>query len=90
VRRGADQNYNVMPLTHSDQRLRGTGVADMAYSLLRRKRRHRCSGELAHHVIEVMAAVEKSSVSGRHIRLASTVRRPALLPPQMPLNVLDE
>jgi hypothetical protein len=41
-------------------------------------------------VIEVMAAVEKSSRSGRHIRLASTVRPPALLPPQMPLNVLDE
>lgn len=90
VRRGADKNYETMPLTHSDQRLRGTGVADMAYSLLRRRRPHRCSGELAHHVIEVMAAVEKSSRSGRHIRLASTVHRPALLPPQMPLNVLDE
>ncbi|MCW5549046.1 MAG: Gfo/Idh/MocA family oxidoreductase [Opitutaceae bacterium] len=90
LRRGADQNYEAMPLTHSDQRLRGTGVADMAYSLLRRRRPHRCSGELAHHVIEVMAAVEKSSRRGRHIRLASTVRRPALLPPQIPLNVLDE
>jgi predicted dehydrogenase len=90
VRRGADNTFNAMPLTHSDRRLRGTGVADLAYSILRRKRRHRCSGELAHHVIEVMAAFEKSSVLGRQVRLTSTTRRPAALPPQMPLNVLDE
>lgn len=89
VRRGADANFNEIPLTHSDQRLRGTGVADMAYSILRRKRRHRCSGELAHHVIEVMSAFEKSSKLGRHVRLSSTVARPAALPPSLPLNLLD-
>jgi predicted dehydrogenase len=89
VRRGADKNYHEMPLTHSDQRLRGTGVADMAYSLLRRRRRHRCSGELAHHVIEVMAAFEKSSTSGRHVRLTSAPARPVALPPHLPLNLLD-
>lgn len=90
VHRGADKTFNEMPLTHSDQRLRGTGVADMAYSILRRKRRHRCSGELAHHVIEVMAAFEKSSTLGRHVRLTSTTARPVALPPSLPLNLLDE
>jgi len=90
VNRGPELEFNPVPLTHSDQRLRGTGVADLAYSLLRRKRRHRCSGELAHHVIEVMSAFEKSSRLGRHVRLASTVARPAALPPSLPLNLLDE
>ncbi len=89
VRLAKEAEFTARPLTHSDQRLRGTGVADMAYSLLRRRRPHRCHGDLAHHVIEVMAAVERSSRSGRHVRIASTVRRPALLPPQLPLNVLD-
>jgi predicted dehydrogenase len=89
VRRGADANFAEMPLTHSDQRLRGTGVADLAYTLRRRRRRHRCSGELAHHVIEIMAAFERSSRLGRHVRLKSTVSRPAALPPSLPLNVLD-
>lgn len=89
VRRGADANFLEMPLTHSDQRLRGTGVADLAYTLRRRRRRHRCSGELAHHVIEIMAAFERSSRLGRHVRLTSTAARPAALPPSLPLNVLD-
>lgn len=90
VRRAKEPGFIEQPHTHSDERLRGTGVADMAYSVLRRKRRHRCSGELAHHVIEVMSAFEKSSVSGRHVRVSSTARRPAGLPPHLPLNVLDE
>ncbi len=89
VRRGADATFTTMPLTHSDQRLRGTGVADLAYALRRRRRRHRCSGELAHHVIEIMAAFERSSRLGRHVRLKSTAARPAALPPSLPLNVLD-
>jgi len=89
VRRGAAADFAEMPLTHSDQRLRGTGVADLAYTLRRRRRRHRCSGELAHHVIEIMAAFERSSRLSRHVRLQSTVARPAALPPSLALNVLD-
>lgn len=89
VRRAAESEFVEQPLTHSDQRLRGTGVADLAYTLRRRRRRHRCSGDLAHHVIEIMAAFERSSRLGRHVRLASTVARPAALPPNLALNVLD-
>jgi predicted dehydrogenase len=89
VRRGADPVFTEMPHTHSDQRLRGTGVADMAYSLLRRKRRHRCSGELAHHVIEIMAAFETASNRGRSVVLRTKPPRPALLPPQLAPNLLD-
>lgn len=89
VRRAKEANFTEMPHTHSDERLRGTGVADMAYSILRRKRRHRCSGELAHHVVEVMSAFEKASTAGRYVKLTSTVARPAILPQQLPPNVLD-
>ncbi|MBP6506671.1 MAG: Gfo/Idh/MocA family oxidoreductase [Opitutaceae bacterium] len=90
VRRAKESAFVEMPHTHSDERLRGTGVADMAYSILRRKRRHRCSGDLAHHVVEVMSAFEKASKRGRYVNLTSTVARPALLPPQLPPNLLDQ
>ncbi len=41
----------VIAHTHSIARGRGTGVADMAYSILRRERPHRASGELANHLV---------------------------------------
>ena len=40
------------------------------------RRRHRASGEMAYHVLEVMHAVETASREGRHIEIASTCERP--------------
>lgn len=84
-----DKEGREIPLTHSDDRGRGTGVADMAYSLLRRGRPHRASGALALHVVEIMEAFEKSSVEGRHVVLATTCARPAMLPVGLGSAVLD-
>lgn len=89
IKRKGETEFTDYPLTHSDQRLRGTGVADMAYSILRRRRNYRCNGELVTHVIEVMAAFEKSSNSGRHVTIKTPVKRPKLLVPKLPDNVLD-
>lgn len=87
--RSADgKSFDEVPLTHSVDRARGTGVADMAYAI-RTGRPHRASGELAHHVVEVMEAFEKSSTSNQHVKLTSTCARPAMLPPGVPANVLD-
>jgi predicted dehydrogenase len=89
IKRAGEKEFANAPLTHSEERLRGTGVADMAYSVLRRRRNYRCNGGLTTHVVEVMGAFEKASTSGRYVKLASRPARPALLPPQLPLNVLD-
>lgn len=74
---------------HSLLRGRGTGVADMAYSILRRERPHRASGEVANHVVEVMEAFERSSTGERHERLRSTCARPPALPAGLAESALD-
>ena len=58
---------------------RGLGVADMAASISLGVR-HRASGELASHVLEIMHAFGQSSDSGRRIELTTTCDRPAPLP----------
>jgi predicted dehydrogenase len=89
LRRSASDTYEEIPHTHSIERARGSGVADMAMSITRRGRSHRASGELAQHVLEVMESFEKSSVAERHIRIASTCERPAALPVGLAANELD-
>jgi predicted dehydrogenase len=89
VRRGGEADFTTAPLTHSEARLRGTGVADMAYAVRRRRRNFRCNGDLATHVVEVMAAFEKASNSGRYVTLAPKISRPKPLPPQLPDHLLD-
>ncbi len=74
---------------HSFARGRGTGVADMAYSVLRRDRLHRANGQLANHVVEVMEAFDSASDAGRRIQIGSTCARPAALPTGLADNVLD-
>ncbi|MEI6845947.1 MAG: Gfo/Idh/MocA family oxidoreductase [Candidatus Firestonebacteria bacterium] len=57
---------------------RGLGVADMACAL-RSGRKHRANGELAFHVLDVMQSLEEASKKGKHIILASTCERPAVM-----------
>jgi len=79
-----------MPLTHIyPENSRGMGVADMAYAI-HGKRKHRASGELAHHVLDAMLAFEDSSKSGKHISLTSTTERPDMLPLGLANGTLDE
>ena len=87
-RPGVKEPEVVTPM-HSLARGRGTGVADMAYSIRRRERPHRANGELANHVVEVMEAFGRSSASDQHILILSTCERPAALPPGLADNVLD-
>ena len=55
------------------------GVADMAHAI-RSGRPHRASGALAFHVLEVMAAFERSSDSGAYVTISSQPERPAMIP----------
>ena len=58
---------------------RMVGVYDMACAITR-DRPHRASGELALHVLEVMEALERSSVEGRRVRIETICERPETIP----------
>ena len=88
ARRAGAEDWSEIPLTHSDQVSRGIGVADMAYALVY-DRPHRVSGELAHHVLDVVQAVEEASNADRHVAIESRCKRPAALPMGLALGVLD-
>lgn len=55
------------------------GVLDMARAI-REGRPHRANGDFALHVLEVLEALERSSVEGRHIRIESICERPEPVP----------
>lgn len=59
--------------------MRGIGLADMC-AAIETGRPHRCSGELAYHVLDVMTSISQSSEEGRFVELESTCGRPAALP----------
>jgi len=68
---------------------RGMGVADMAYSLLRKKRKHRCNGKLTYHVLDIMHAFHDASVKGKAIKLKSECEKPEPLPELLEYGSLD-
>jgi predicted dehydrogenase len=83
-----DKVWVDVPLTHTEDTGRGIGVADMAYAILY-GRPHRASGELAYHVLDLMATFDDASTTGQHIDVASTTNRPAPLPVGLPAGQLD-
>ena len=80
IRLAKDKEWRDVPLTHGyTENSRGLGVADMA-SAIREGRPHRASGELAYHVLDVMAAFEEASTAGRHVAITSGPPRAEALP----------
>ncbi len=60
---------------------RSIGAADLAYVILSNgKRKHRASGALALHSLEVMHSFEKSSTTGKSISIQSRPEQPEPLP----------
>lgn len=79
LRAAQGAEWQEIPVTRPDtDNSRGRGLADLA-DALRTGRAPRASGDLALHVLEVMLAVETASREGRHVEIASTVERPAVL-----------
>ena len=90
IRKTGAREWQEVPLTHVyEQNSRGIGPADMAYAL-RTGRKHRASGELIFHVLDVMLAFNEASETGQHVELESTCRRPAPLPTGLEHGRLDE
>jgi hypothetical protein len=63
--------------------------ADMAQALLT-GRRHRASGDVALHVLDIMQAFPEASDSGRHVDLTTTCERPEALKPGLAEGELGE
>lgn len=84
------EGWKEVSLTHGyEENSRGIGVADMAYAL-RSGRKHRASGELAYHVLDIMHAFHDASDQGKRVDLESTCVRPAALPVGLKPGTLDE
>lgn len=89
VRRMGASEWTNIPLSHGfAENSRGIGVADIAYAI-QSGRPHRCSGELAYHVLEAMHAFHISSDTRSLYEMESTCVRPAALPMGLPKDALD-
>ena len=81
--RGLD-GWDVAANSHAfNEDSRGLGLADMAYAV-RNKRPNRASGEMAHHVCEVMSGILESGGSGQYCEIRSTCSKPQPLPADFP------
>lgn len=63
---------------YADGNYRSIGLADMAHAVAE-NRPHRCNGDLALHVLEVMEAFQRSSESEQVVEITTPVERPAPL-----------
>ncbi|MBI4978500.1 MAG: Gfo/Idh/MocA family oxidoreductase [Spirochaetes bacterium] len=83
-------DFTEIPLTHIyNEQGRGMGVADMAYAITF-KRKHRATGDLGLHILDVMLAFEEASKTGKHVEIQSSVERPAMIPLGLRYGTLDE
>lgn len=89
LRRAGYKEWREIPLTHIyAENTRGLGVADMAVAL-QTGRKHRASGELAYHVLDIMHGIHDAANEGRTLALESTCERPAALPLGLLNGMLD-
>lgn len=78
--KAGEREWLDLPLTYGHtENSRGLGVWDMAHAL-QTGEPARASGDLGYHVLDVMASVLESGQEGRHVKVESTVTRPAILP----------
>ena len=76
--KGGDWEDIEVDAAYRDGNFRSVGAADMAHAI-RADRPHRANGDLALHVLEVMAAFDTASGTGRSIEIQSRPARPAPL-----------
>jgi predicted dehydrogenase len=87
--RPEQKEWEAVTLTHGyAENTRSLGVADMATAIMS-GRKHRASGALAYHVLDIMHAFHDASNSGSSVILTSQVERPAAFPLGMTPGILD-
>ena len=76
LRKSAELSFRDVRMLHGyAENSRGLGTADMGAAILE-DRPHRCSGELAFHVLDCMHAIHEAAASGARVEVASTCERP--------------
>lgn len=90
IRKLGEQEWREVELSHANAaQSRGIGLADMV-AAQRAGRAHRASGELAAHVLDVMASAIEASDLGRHALLATRCDRPAPVLAGLPDDAFDD
>lgn len=85
----AGGDWEEIALTHGHtDNMRGIGPTDLAVSAIK-NRPHRCSGDLAYHVLDVMHAIVEASELKRQVEVQSRCDRPAALPVGLAQGALD-
>ncbi len=83
------KEWEPVAFTHGyAENTRSLGVADMA-AAMEGGRKHRASGALAFHVLDIMHAFHDAANAGQYITLKSQVDRPAAFPIGMAPGILD-
>ena len=76
----AGQDWQEVPIPFGyTENMRSIGLADMAKAIAD-NRPHRCNGELAFHVLDVMCSLEEAASSNSFVEIKSSCERPAALP----------
>lgn len=89
IRRKGSTEWSEIPLLFEfTDNIRGVGIADMACAIIK-GRKHRASGELVYHVLDIMHGFNEASESGKLHTLASTCERPLAFPTGMNERILD-
>lgn len=89
VFRPGNEDWKEMPFAYGyHENSRSIGAADMAHAI-HSGREHRCNGNLALHVLEVMNAFAKSSESHCTIEIANRCEQPKAFPLGMTIGLLD-
>lgn len=88
LRRLEDPEWREQPHTFQEGYGRSIGLADLAYAI-RSGRPHRCSGEQAFTVLDLMQGFLDSAASGRAYHPARDYERPTPMPIDLPFGQLD-
>ena len=86
--KGGDWQDIAVDVAYSNGNFRSIGAADMAHAI-RDNRPHRANGDLALHVLEVMAAFDTASQTGRTVEIESRPAKPAPLSTNLVDGVLS-
>ncbi|MFK4811252.1 Gfo/Idh/MocA family protein [Devosia sp. ZW T5_3] len=78
LEKGGEWTDIATDMPYAEGNYRSIGLADMAHAIIE-GRPHRCNGDLALHVLEVMEAFQTSSDTGRVIDITTPAERPAQL-----------
>ncbi|MCC7493187.1 MAG: Gfo/Idh/MocA family oxidoreductase [Fimbriimonadaceae bacterium] len=89
LRRAGQDEWQEVPHNFVTGYGRSVGLADLAYAL-RSGRPHRCNGEQACGVLELMQGFLEASTSGQAVLPQIAYQRPAPMPAELPFGTLDE